>query len=87
MIVKKLVQELRLTVDDLAPCPFTIVISTGYVKWANGYTWEPLQLSFCVKLGDPPTLLLFRCVVIDVTNYNIIVDKQTLCPLGFGLDN
>jgi hypothetical protein len=32
MIGKKLAQELRLTADDLAPCPFTIVTSIGHVK-------------------------------------------------------
>ena len=52
MIGKKLVQELELTADDLAPCPFTIVTSVGHVERAIGYTREPLQLSFRVRPKD-----------------------------------
>jgi hypothetical protein len=87
MIVKKITKELRLIADDLAPCPFTIVKSNGHVERATGYTPEPLQLSFRVKPGDPPALLLLRCVVMDATNYDILVGQQTLYPLGFSLDN
>lgn len=32
IIGKRLAQELRLTVEDLAPCPFTIITSIGYVE-------------------------------------------------------
>ena len=46
MIDMKFAQELRLTGDDLTPCPFTIVTSIGHVERAIGYTREPLQLSF-----------------------------------------
>ena len=42
MIGKKFAKELRLTPDDLAPCPFTIVTSIGHVERAIGYTREPL---------------------------------------------
>jgi hypothetical protein len=87
IIGKKLAQELQLTADDLAPCPFTIVTSIGHVERATGYTREPLQLSFRVKLGDSPAPLLLRCAVTDATNYDILVGQQVLYPLGFGLDN
>ena len=60
MIDKKLAQELRLTAEDLAPCPFTIVTSVGHLDRATCYMQEPLQLSFRVKLGDPPAPLLLR---------------------------
>ena len=87
MIGKKLAHELRLTADDLAPCPFTIVTSIGHVERATGYTREPLQLSFRVKHGDSSAPLLLRCEVTDATNYDILVGQQTLYTLGFGLDN
>jgi hypothetical protein len=87
MIGKKFAQELRLTADDLAPCPFTIVTSIGQVERATGYTREPLQLSFRVKLGHSPAPLLLRCAVMDATNYDILVGQQAFYPLGFGLDN
>ena len=87
MISEKLVQELQLTADDLAPYPFTIVTSIGHVEQAIGYIREPLQLSFRVKLGDSPAPLLLRCVVTDATNYDILVGQQALYPLSFGLDN
>ena len=35
MICKKLVHELRLTADDLTPCPSTIVTSIGNVEQAT----------------------------------------------------
>ena len=38
MIGKKLAEELGLAAEDLAPCPFTIVISVGHVERATGYT-------------------------------------------------
>ena len=57
------------------------------MEWATSYTREPLQLSFRVKLGDPPAPLLLRCAVTDATNYDILVGQQALYPLGFGLDN
>jgi hypothetical protein len=42
IIGKKLAYELRLTADDLAPCPFTIVTSIGHVERTIGCTREPL---------------------------------------------
>ena len=39
----------------------------------TGYTWEPLQVSFRVKIGDPPTPLVLKCVVTYTTNYHILV--------------
>ena len=87
MIGKKLTQELGLAAKDLAPCPFTIVTSVGYVERATGYIQEPLQLSFRVKPGDPPAPLLLRCTMTNATNYDILVGQQVLYPLGFGLDN
>ena len=87
MIGKKIAQELRLMADDLAFCSFTIVTSIGHVKWATGYIQEPLQLSFRLKFGYPPTPLLLRCAVTEATNYDILVGQQALYPLGFGLDN
>ena len=54
MIGKKLVEDLQLTSDDLALCPFTIVTFIGHVKRATGYTRKPLQLRFLVKPGDSP---------------------------------
>ena len=84
---KKLVQELRLTTNDLAHCPFTIVTSIGNVERATGYTWEPLQLSFQVKPGDSPAPFLLRCSVTDATNYDILISQQTLYPFSFGMEN
>jgi hypothetical protein len=75
MIGKKFAQELRLTTDDLALCPFNIVMSIGHVKWATGYIREPLQLTFQVKHGDPLGPLLLKCVVTDATNYDILVGQ------------
>lgn len=57
------------------------------MEQATSYTWEPLQLSFRSKLGEPTVPLLLMCVVMVVTNYDILVGLQTLYPLGFGLDN
>ena len=73
MIGKKLAQELRLTADELTPCPFTIITSIGHVERTTCYTREPLQLTFRVKHGDSPAPLLFRCVVTAATNYDILV--------------
>ena len=87
IIDKKFAQELRLMADDLVPCSFIIVTSVGHVERATCYTREPLQFSFQVKLGDPPASLLFRCVVTNATNYDILVGQQALYPFGFGLDN
>ena len=87
MIGKKLVHELLLTADDLALCPFTIVTSISHVERATGYIREPLQLSFRMKLGDPPAPLLLKCAVTNATNYNILVGQQVFFPLGFGLHN
>ena len=87
IIGKKITQELRLTADDLAPCPFTNVTSIGHVERTTSYTREPLQLSFQVKLGDSPAPLLVRCAMTDATNYDISVGQQAFYPLGFGLDN
>ena len=84
MIGKKLAQELRLTAEDLVPCPFTIVTSIGHVERATCYTRKPLQLSFRMKSGDPPAPLLLRCAVTDITNYDILVYQQACYPLGFG---
>ena len=78
LIGKNLSQKLRLTADDLAPCPFTIVTSVGHKERATCYTREPLQLSFRVKPGDPPAPLLLRCAVTNETNYDILVGQQTL---------
>jgi hypothetical protein len=87
MISKKLEQKLRLTADNLVPCPFTIVTSIGHVERTTGYTREPLQLSFRIKCGDSLTPLFLRYAVPDATNYDILVGQQALYPLGFGLDN
>jgi hypothetical protein len=87
MIGKKLGHNLRLTVDDLAPCPFTIVTSIGHVERATGYTRELQQLSLRVKPGDPSAPLLLMCAVTDATNYDTSIGQQTLYPLGPGLDN
>jgi hypothetical protein len=87
MIGKKFAQKLRLTANDLASCPFTIVTSIGHVERATSYTREPFQLSFRVKLGDSPAPLLLRCVVTDATNYDILVGQQAFYRLRFGLDN
>lgn len=87
MIGKKLGQEVALTVDNYAPCQFTIVTFTGHVKWTIGYTREPLQLCFQVKPRDPLAYLIIRCAVTDAINYDILVDQQALYIFGFGLDN
>ena len=87
MIGKKLAHELRLTADDLAPYPFTIVTSIGHVERATGYTWEPLELSFRVKPRDPSIHLFLKCEVTNATNYNILIDHQAFYPFDFGLDN
>ena len=73
MIDKKLAQELRLTINDLDSCPFTIVTSIGHVERATGYNQEPLQLCFQVKSGDPSAPLVIRCAMTDATNYDILV--------------
>jgi hypothetical protein len=87
MIGKKLAQKLRLTADNLAPCPVTIVTSIGHVERATSYTREPLHFSFRMKPGDPLAHLFLRCAVVDATNYYILVGQQAFYPLGFGLDN
>ena len=38
MIGTKLAQELGLAVENLAPCPFTIITFVGHVERATGYT-------------------------------------------------
>ena len=87
MICKKLAQELWLTADDLAPCPFTIVTLVGHMERATFYMGEPLQLSFRVKPRDPPTPLLLRCAVMNAIKYDILIGQQTFYPLNFDLDN
>ena len=54
MICKKLAHELRLTADDLVPCPFTIVISIGHVERATCYTrnWSSLGLEAVLTQKD-----------------------------------
>ena len=64
MIGKKLAQDLQLTVDNLAPYPFTIVTSIGRVEQANGHTREPLQLNFRLNRRDPLAPLILMCAVI-----------------------
>lgn len=51
---KKLTQKLGLMAEDLAPYTFTIITSIGHVDRAIGYTRDPLQLIFQVKLGGLP---------------------------------
>ena len=80
MIDKRLAQELRLTANNLAPCPFVIVTSIGHVEQATGYTREPLLLTFRVKPGDPSTPPLLRCAVANATNYVILVGQQEFYP-------
>ena len=87
MIGKRLAQELGWSAEDLAPYSFIIVTSIGHVEQATDYIRELLQLSFRVKLGDPPSPLLLRCAVTDANNYDILIGQQTLYPLGIGLDN
>ena len=87
VMIGKRLAELGLAAEDLAHCPFTIVTSIGRVERATGYTREPLQLSFRVKLGDPSAPLLLRCTVTYTTNYDILVGQQAFYPLGFILDN
>ena len=40
-----------------------------------------------MTLGNLPAPLIFRCVVTDATDYDILVGQQALYPLGFGLYN
>ena len=87
MIGKKLAQKLLLTADNLPPSSFSIVTSIGHVERATSFTWEALQLSFQIKPKDSPAPLVVRCVVMDVTHYNILVGQQAFYPLGFGSDN
>ena len=78
---------MRLTADNLALCPFTIITSIGHVERTISYTQEPLHLSFRVKPEDPSAPFFLRCAVTNVTNYDILVGQKTLYPHGFGLDN
>ena len=61
MIGKIYAPKLGFTVEDLTPCPFTMVTCIGHGERATGYTREPLQLSFRVQHGDPHAPLLLRC--------------------------
>ena len=50
---------------------------------AIGYTWKPLQLSFCVKPSHPSASLLLKCAITDATNYDILVNEQAFYPFWF----